>query len=87
MSELQHYYSEYACGNAWADPDIAQCGCGGRGWWSSQVDTWHKCPYHHKVGQRHPEDDDCDMSDEAAPAVSYIATVAPTVYEDDDIPF
>ena len=46
MSELSHYYQEVACNSStWADPDAAKCGCS-CGWWLSEVDTFHKCPFH-----------------------------------------
>lgn len=36
------------------------CGCGGRGWFLSDLDTWHKCPLHYLpvrgVYPPHPED-------------------------------
>ena len=90
MSELQHYYSEYACGHGWVREDAAECGCRGNGWWLSQVDTWHKCSHHYVAGQAHPEDhmsdDECDVG-EAAPVVAYIAPASPTVYDENDIPF
>lgn len=54
MSELEQYYQEYACGNAWIAEDASECGCRGRGWFLSQVDTWHRCPVHGK-GAAHPE--------------------------------
>jgi len=50
-----HYYQEVACNSStWADADAARCGCRGRGWWLSEVDTWHCCPCHGK-GVPHPE--------------------------------
>lgn len=61
MSELQNYYNNVASGS-FANPNRELCGCRG-GWFLSQVDTWHKCPYHDHDA-RHPEDDyDCDDSD------------------------
>jgi hypothetical protein len=42
---LQAIYNE-AESKIWADPNAAECGCGGRGWFLSDVDTWHSCPYH-----------------------------------------
>jgi hypothetical protein len=57
MSELQIYYNECCLSNAWAHEDESLCGCGGYGWWGSEVDTWHKCPFH-APDARHPEDDD-----------------------------
>jgi hypothetical protein len=47
MSEYQLYYSEVARNSAtWADPDASACGCKGRGWWCSEVDSVHSCPFH-----------------------------------------
>ena len=56
MSELQHYYDS-VCAGGWQDSDPRHCGCRGRGWFLSEVDTWHQCRYH-GVGVRHPEDED-----------------------------
>lgn len=47
MSELEQYYREFACSGVWAVPAAVECGCQGRGWWLSEVDTWHKCRYHY----------------------------------------
>jgi hypothetical protein len=56
MSELAHYYREVACNSStWAHPEKAKCQCGG-GWWLSEVDTWHACPYHNDPEDGHPED-------------------------------
>jgi hypothetical protein len=55
MGDLQQCY-EAAERGMFADEDPAQCGCHGRGWFNSEVDTWHQCPVHY-CGQRHPEDD------------------------------
>jgi hypothetical protein len=41
---------------AWADPNPHECPCGS-GWFHSDYNTFHKCPYHH-VGQPHPDWDD-----------------------------
>ncbi len=44
---LQAYYDNVASNPAaWANTDADQCGCGGRGWFLSDLDTWHKCPVH-----------------------------------------
>lgn len=56
MSEYQNYYDNFARANVWASPVADECGCHGHGWWLSEVDTWHECPYHY-AGQQHPEDD------------------------------
>jgi len=42
---LQDIYTE-AESKCWADPNAAECGCGGSGWLLSDVDTWHSCPFH-----------------------------------------
>ena len=36
-----------------AHPDEELCGCHGRGWMLSPLDTWHECPCHR--GREHPE--------------------------------
>jgi hypothetical protein len=69
---LQAYYNEFSQGH-WADPDPKLCGCRGSGWALSDVDTWHKCPIHHKPGQRHPEDD-YDDEDRRDPAQCLVVT-------------
>jgi hypothetical protein len=80
-----HYYHEVACNSStWADEDPARCGCRGRGWWSSEVDTWHQCPYHGQ-GVPHPED---YTDEEAVEMVSGALEVpAVPVEGDDDLPF
>jgi hypothetical protein len=81
-----HYYYEVACNSrTWADEDPARCGCRGRGWWSSEVDTWHQCPYHGQ-GVPHPEAEDefYTESEEVEMAAPEIP-MAPV--EDDDLPF
>jgi hypothetical protein len=30
----------------WQDENPSRCGCGGRGWYLSDVDTWHLCSLH-----------------------------------------
>lgn len=55
MGELQDYYDACKTG-FWANPDCRRCGCKGRGYWLSDLDTWHECPYHFS-GQPHPNDD------------------------------
>lgn len=57
MSEYETYYREVACSSTWAHPDADHCGCRGSGWWLSELDTWHDCPFHYEKGQPHPEDD------------------------------
>ncbi len=55
MSILQDIYNEATSG-IWKDLDQNKCGCRGRGWFLSDVDTWHHC-HIHNTGQAHPEDD------------------------------
>ena len=83
MSELEQYYEACQAG-MFAREDASECGCGGCGWFLSQVDTWHSCPVHF-AGQAHPEDDrdDAPMGSEPPDAPEDKAPV----YEDDDIPF
>lgn len=58
MSDLQAYYDNYATQpSRWASPDRDECACHGSGWWGSELDTWHACPYHHKPYFPHPEDE------------------------------
>jgi hypothetical protein len=98
MSELEQYY-EAVCTGYWADEDPAHCGCKGRGWMLSELDTWHQCPVH-GAGARHPEDafdDDTvvtsnDFLREAASADldevhSFTVTPGTDEEEEDDIPF
>ena len=81
-SEHEQYYEDCRAG-MFADADAAQCGCGGCGWFLSQVDTWHKCPAHY-TGQPHPESDGPEVSEgaEAAPVAGEAVEV-----DDSDIPF
>ena len=56
---LQSYYDNFANTSRWQDNDPEQCGCGGSGWWLSELDTWHRCGTHGtKENSRHPEDYD-----------------------------
>lgn len=55
MSELQQYY-DAVCRGYWKSPDPAECGCRGCGWFSSEVDTWHRCSYHYDPRAGHPDD-------------------------------
>lgn len=44
---LQDYFDNFATQpSRWAHPDSARCACGA-GWFNSELDTWHECPYHH----------------------------------------
>lgn len=75
VSELQLYYDNFKTGY-WADPDPSECLCNGGGWVSSEVDTWHKCPYHFK-NQPHPEYDDPEPYGPPEVEVQY-----PTIIDD-----
>jgi hypothetical protein len=82
-NELSLYFHEVALNSTtWADVGHEACGCRGSGWWLSEVDTFHKCPFH-APDAPHPLDEDCeeDMSDAVfveAPVVSVPS---------DDLPF
>lgn len=52
---LQDYYNGISTG-AWKALNPDECGCRGRGWFVSDVDTVHQCSLHYS-GQPHPEDD------------------------------
>lgn len=56
---LQEYYNMVAYGGddsppPWIREEADLCGCRGRGWFISNVDTIHRCPMHYN-GQPHPE--------------------------------
>jgi len=42
---LQAIYDEARQGS-WQDTNPSKCGCRGRGWYLSDLDTWHKCSIH-----------------------------------------
>jgi hypothetical protein len=82
MSELSHYYNEVACNSStWSHPDKKHCGCRGSGWWLSELDTWHECPYHDGP---HPDHDDEGNYDDMVVVIPEPRSPRP---EDDDIPF
>jgi hypothetical protein len=61
---LQEYYNMIAYGGddsppPWIREKAEDCGCRGRGWYLSDLDTYHRCPVHYK-GQRHPEEYEYD---------------------------
>lgn len=56
MSEYEQYMRAVKSGY-WQNPNPAQCGCSGKGWFLSEVDTWHKCPLH-KPDAPHPESEE-----------------------------
>jgi len=70
MSELTQYYMNFSQAY-WAHPEASKCGCQGRGWALSQVDTWHRCPYHGN-GVPHPEDDNVGEKPEAQPGDLFV---------------
>jgi len=56
---LQAYYNQIAYGGedsppSWINPDPEKCGCRGKGWYLSDLDTYHQCQVHFN-GQMHPE--------------------------------
>jgi hypothetical protein len=61
MCEYQQYYQSM-CTSYWAHENPSTCGCGGKGWKLSEVDTWHQCPYHGK-DIPHPEDYEDELQD------------------------
>lgn len=56
MSELTNCYEAARVGT-WMHPEASRCGCKGKGWFLSEVDTWHSCGFHFD-GQLHPEGGD-----------------------------
>jgi hypothetical protein len=92
------YYQDVCCSHAWVHPDKAECGCRGKGWWLSELDTWHQCPYHGK-DVPHPEDEqqydieDRDQSNDneyvrGTNQVEQPVVINPATWTDDDcIPF
>lgn len=50
---LQSMYNNAASGQ-WQHPVPSECGCNGRGWYVSDLDTIHQCQYHWD-GQPSPE--------------------------------
>lgn len=88
---LQTYYNEVCLNSStWAHPNRTKCSCRG-GWWLSELDTWHKCPYHKGP---HPEEEEYESGPKGCcPEVQ----VEPSPYEralqkakeaeDDDLPF
>ena len=59
MYSLQDEYNAIAYGGPdsppfWIQPEPSDCGCRGRGWYISNLDTIHQCPIHY-TEQRHPE--------------------------------
>lgn len=88
-NEYQAHYYDFQTGY-WADEDPEKCWCHGSGWALSQVDTWHRCPFH-GADARHPEDDNDEVCSHVEVARCYIRTWEEKTAEDgqgeDDIPF
>lgn len=80
MNEFSLYFHEVCKSAIWADTDESICGCRGSGWWLSEVDTWHKCPFHGHDAP-HPEGPHPDEGCEVAPPLP--AAEAPSVQEGD----
>lgn len=79
MSELQTYYNEYCMPRAWQRDDPNECGCYGRGWFVSELDTVHQCNLHYH-GQPHPEDggeEDGEMGEFVGPLQEWPERGAP----------
>jgi len=58
---LQHIYEACCMTSLWADESPEICGCRGRGWMLSDLDTWHKCCVHQGP---HPMEDELRMEAE-----------------------
>lgn len=56
---LANEYAGYESGS-WARTNPSECPCGGRGWFFSDLDTTHRCPFH-GGGVPHPEDENADF--------------------------
>lgn len=87
-NELEGHYRNCEAGY-FAQPDASQCGCGGSGYYLSQLDTWHKCPTHFVPGQAHPEDENREYEAEAAPEPTAPTTepAPPPDFDESNIPF
>lgn len=85
MNEYQQHYYDFQTGY-WADKDPNKCRCGGRGWALSEVDTWHKCPYHKG---HHPECECAECMGEPVPVLDPDPPPDPTSAPatDEDVPF
>lgn len=88
-NEYEAHYRNCEAGY-FAHPDASQCGCRGSGYYLSQLDTWHECPYHHVAGQAHPEDPGPEEyeAEPADPTESAPTEPAPPPdFDEEDIPF
>lgn len=98
---LEHIYEACCMPSLWADENPNICGCRGRGWMLSDLDTWHHCPIHGK-GVPHPLEEETRWAAEEYEArqqshddvvtgntVNHIEQPVTIIkaYEDDDIPF
>lgn len=86
---LQSYYDNFATQpSRWATDDPTTCACHGRGWFLSDLDTWHKCPLHKGTGID-PEDFDPNApeGEEQAAVVQPLDTLQPLVAAEEDAPF
>lgn len=71
MSDFSNYAE--ACSTGYfADEDAARCGCGGRGWFLSELDVWYRCPVHY---WRSPWGDGPDEESSAEEIVEFEAKV------------
>jgi len=86
MSEIANYMESVNAG-AWADENIFKCGCKGSGWFLSELDTRHECPWH----PGHPHPDEYEGYDGDVEVDDSVPLVEPETYElawsEDDIPF
>jgi hypothetical protein len=83
-TEYETYYAACELGS-FAHEDHEECGCRA-GWFLSEVDTFHTCPFHYK-GQPHPEDPIEAWEAWEAGVVFEPAPVVAVVVADEDIPF
>jgi hypothetical protein len=74
-----------ACRGDWKAEEASECGCRGRGYFLSDVDTWHYCSLHGS-GKPHPEDDEWKEEGLEVSEISQPAIVTEEV-EDDWLPF
>lgn len=84
MSELSHYYStfhsEVRCGHHCA-------GDACRGWFLSEVDTWHECSCNARKGVPHPEADEDELFESEAGESAAMAAAGRPLLSEDSIPF
>lgn len=92
QNEQQRSEASFAQHAGW-DEKEEDCACNGTGWCLSNLDQWHRCPYH-GAGKPHPEDDLLDEAEEAWRGVALgleagKAEAVEVAKEDDsdDVPF